>query len=66
MLLPHIQSSNEKNPEKIHNSDTLDMIEKDLSTSYENFDFGHNVFDDDPFCHAYDNQPFLNYINKQT
>ena len=54
MLFPHIQSENEENFLTTHESDTSDMNQKDIYTSYYTFEVDDNVFVDDPFCNDYD------------
>ena len=46
MLFPHIQSYNEQNFETFHDSDTTDMIQIDLHTSYDNSEFDVNLSED--------------------
>ena len=59
MLIPHIQLYNVQKPETIHDSDTSDVIQTDLFTSYDNSEFHINVFDDDPFCIDDDDQSIM-------
>ena len=59
MLFPHIQSYIEQNSEVFDDSDTSDMIQIDLYTSYGNSEKNDNVFVDDPFCFHHDDQSIL-------
>ena len=58
MYFSHSQLCNEQNPE-FHVSDTTDMIDKDLYTSYDKSGFDCNVFDDDTFCNFDDDQSIM-------
>ena len=59
LLYPHNQSYNEQNLEIIQHSDTSNMIQKDLYTSYDKSDFDDNVCDDDRFCNTDDDQAIM-------
>ena len=59
LLFRHIQSKNEQNLELSHASDTSDMIQIDLYTSYDSSKVDDNVFVDDPFCNIDDDQSIM-------
>ena len=59
MLLPHIESYNEQNCELIHDSHTSDLIQNELYTSYDNFEFDVNFVDDNPFSDIKDDQSVM-------
>ena len=50
MLFFHIESCKERNLVTTHDSDRSDIIQKDLRTSYGNFELDDQVFEDDLLC----------------
>ena len=53
---PLIQFQNEEISSYFHDSNVLDVIQNDLCTSHNNFDFGDKNFKDDPFCNDDDDE----------
>ena len=59
LLYPHIQLHNEQNPEKFNDSDTTDIVQNDLYSSYDDSELDKNSFEDDPFSNDDDGQSIM-------
>ena len=50
LLFSHILTYSEQQSGLFHDSDTTDLVQNGLYTSYDNSEFIDNAVDDDPFC----------------
>ena len=62
MLFPSNHFYNEQTPETFQESDTRDILDKNLYTSYDNSEIYHSVFDYHLFCKANDDKSIMFYI----